>query len=161
MEATQGLEIPVIGGRGRYSGGTKKYSLNWTGRSQRYGNAATSSLLCPITKNAGCGAKKNYSTLTLVMFNVWAINHKTPVRQDYFAEQDVDLACVTETLVRASETVALNLRVQFGCSVFYQFQENALSVPNPGLLSYNVNQPWKKVDSEISLHSQYKKTHQT
>lgn len=84
--------IPVILEQGRYGHGTRRHSSQWSGRCRRYGYAHTPSLLCPILRHVGFEARKSYPTPTLVLFNARSINNKMAV-----AEQDVALACVTET----------------------------------------------------------------
>lgn len=55
--------------------------------------------LHPIPRHASSGARKVYPSLTLMLYNARSIDNKTPTLQDYFAEYNMDLVCVTETWV--------------------------------------------------------------
>ena len=115
-EAGLGLGIPVIGGHGRYGGGRRCIKQ----RSKRYGNVRTPSNLHPIPRYDGVGARETNLSPSLVLCNARSINNKIGILHDFFAEQNVDLACLTETWVWEGEMVALKQLAPPGYSVLYQ-----------------------------------------
>ena len=113
-----GSGIPRIMGQGSYGDG-RRLDNRKTGR---YGNARCLSNLRPIPKHAVVEAEGKERTL--ILCNARSINNKSSTLRDYFVEQEVDLACVTETWTREGETVALKDLAPPGYSVLYQSRPN-------------------------------------
>lgn len=61
-----------------------------------------------IPRHVSYGAMSSYPSPTLVLLSARYISNKITVLWDYFVEQNVDLACVTETWMQEGDTVALN-----------------------------------------------------
>lgn len=80
------LETPMIGRYRRYDGGVRYYK----GRRQRCGLAQSPSNVHPIPRDDGSTARKDYPSLTLMLYSVRSITNKISTLQDYLVAQHVD-----------------------------------------------------------------------
>ena len=114
---SEGSNIRVITGRGRYGGGTVPTYV------RRIENKCLKAVHCSdiVTNCQNRGRQPSWpSTLNLVPLNARSVSNKSQLIQDLILEEDADLACITETWMGGEGGVPLTLSCPPGYTVQHQ-----------------------------------------